>query len=299
MIDLSKINTEARNLNSMNLDKMSGLEIVTLINEEDGKVHKAINEALEEISHVVEAAATAISNGGRIIYIGAGTSGRLGVLDAVECPPTYGVSPGLVVGLIAGGEEAFIKAQEGAEDDSNLAIKELKQIELNSRDIVIGIAASGRTPYVLGGLTFANEMECQTASIAITTNSEVGKVVKLPIEVVVGPEVVAGSTRMKAGTAQKMILNMISTGAMVLNGKVYQNLMVDVVQTNQKLVIRAQNIVIEATGVSRSRAIELLSQSKGSAKLAIAIELTGKNANEAMCLLESSNGNLKDVINNV
>ncbi len=298
MIDLSKINTEARNLRSMQLDQMSAKEIVHLINDEDAKVQSAISSEVDAISKVVDAAAKAIELGGRIIYMGAGTSGRLGVLDAVECPPTYGVSDELVVGLIAGGEKAFVKAQEGAEDSEELAVNDLKKITLCKTDIVIGIAASGRTPYVIGGLNYANAVGCITASIAITNDSAVGKVAKLPIEVVVGPEVVTGSTRMKAGTAQKMILNMISTGAMVLNGKVYQNLMVDVMQTNQKLQVRAQNIVIDATEVSRERAIELLELADGSAKLAIAIEVTGFEVSEVQELLAANNGKLRELVKN-
>lgn len=298
MIDLSKINTEARNIESMNVDLMSPLEIVTLINNEDANVHTAIATQLDKVAVVVEHAASAISKGGRIIYIGAGTSGRLGVLDAVECPPTYGVSDQLVIGLIAGGEKAFVKAQEGAEDSEELAAQDLIDINLNKDDIVVGIAASGRTPYVIGGLRYANQIGCDTASIAITDSSEVGKIAKFPIEVVVGPEVVTGSTRMKAGTAQKMILNMISTGAMILNGKVYQNLMVDVMQTNKKLIVRAQNIVMEATGVERSRAIELLAMADGSAKLAIAIEVTQKEPELVRVQLEKQNGNLRKVIQN-
>lgn len=298
MIDLSKINTEARNIRSMQLDQMNAKEIVHLINDEDAKVQSAISSEVDAISKVVEAAANAIEVGGRIIYMGAGTSGRLGVLDAVECPPTYGVSDQLVIGLIAGGEKAFIKAQEGAEDSEELAVSDLKNIELNVKDFVVGIAASGRTPYVIGGLHYANEIGCKTASIAITKNSEIGKLANFPIEVVVGPEVVTGSTRMKAGTAQKMILNMISTGAMVLNGKVYQNLMVDVMQTNKKLQVRAQNIVIDATEVSRERAIELLDIADGSAKLAIAIEVTGLDVSEVKKLLTDNNGKLRKLVKN-
>ncbi len=297
MIDLKKINTETRNENTINLDLMSASEIVKVINEEDANIQSAINEKLDEISAVVEAAAEVIRNGGRIIYIGAGTSGRLGVLDAVECPPTYGVSDQLVIGLIAGGEKAFIKAQEGAEDSKELAITDLKKIELTTRDLVVGISASGRTPYVIGGLEYANETGATTASIAITTDSAIGKVSKLPIEVVVGPEVVTGSTRMKAGTAQKMILNMISTGAMVLNGKVYQNLMVDVMQTNEKLVVRAQNIVIEATGCEREIAKVYLEKAEGSSKLAICMILNDIDKKQAISILEKSKGNLRKSIN--
>ncbi len=293
MIDLKKINTEGRNPKSTNLDLMSATEIASLINQEDKLIASAISEHMESIGQLVDAAANAIANSGRIIYIGAGTSGRLGVLDAVECPPTYGVSDELVVGLIAGGEKAFVKAQEGAEDSKQLAIDELQQLNLNSNDIVIGIAASGRTPYVIGGLNYANQIGCMTGSIAITNNSEIGKVAKLPVEVVVGPEVVTGSTRMKAGTAQKMILNMISTGAMVLNGKVYQNLMVDVMQTNKKLQVRAQNIVMEVTDATREEATDALEKANGSSKVAIYMLLKNVDYEQAQNELEANQGNLR------
>lgn len=296
MIDLSKINTEGRNPNSTNLDLMSALEITKLINREDQEIANAISNEIESIGKLVEAAAKAIEAGGRLIYIGAGTSGRLGVLDAVECPPTYGVSDQLVVGLIAGGEKAFVKAQEGAEDDPQLAFEELRALNLNSKDIVIGVAASGRTPYVIGGINYANELGCNTGSIAITKDSEIAKVAKLAVEVVVGPEVVTGSTRMKAGTAQKMILNMISTGAMVLNGKVYQNLMVDVMQTNQKLEVRAQNIVMEVTGVTREEATKGLIAAKGSSKVAIYMLVKNCGYEQAISDLEANKGNLRKAL---
>ncbi len=297
MIDLSKINTESRNIKSMDLDLMDANQIVRLINDEDANVHLAIREEIEAISNVVDIAAKTIKNGGRIIYIGAGTSGRLGVLDAVECPPTYGVTDDLIVGLIAGGEKAFIKAQEGAEDDIKLAHFDLKALKLSMLDLVIGIAASGRTPYVIAGINYANKIGCETASIAINRDSEISNVAKHCIEVVVGPEVVSGSSRMKAGSAQKMILNMISTGAMVLNGKVYQNLMVDVIQTNKKLQVRAQNIVMEVTGVSREKAIQLLDKAEGSAKLAIALEATGYELSTIKQLLIENGGKLRAIIN--
>lgn len=293
MIDLKKINTEGRNPKSTDLDLMDATQITKLINQEDQLIATAISTQVESIGKLVEAAAEAIKTGGRIIYIGAGTSGRLGVLDAVECPPTYGVSDQLVIGLIAGGEKAFVKAQEGAEDDPQLAVDELSALNLNSKDIVIGVAASGRTPYVIGGLEYANQLGCSTGSIAITKDSLVGKVAKYPIEVVVGPEVVTGSTRMKAGTAQKMILNMISTGAMVLNGKVYQNLMVDVMQTNQKLQVRAQNIVIEVTGVSRDQAKQALEQAQGSSKVAIYMLIKQVDYQQALADLAVNQGNLR------
>lgn len=295
-IDLSKIATEKRNVNSMNLDALDAKEIVELINNEDVNIQKGITKEIEAIAKVVEVAANTIASNGRIIYIGAGTSGRLGVLDAVECPPTYGVDYDVVIGLMAGGEKAFVKAKEGAEDSKELAVADLKAINLNEKDLVVGIAASGRTPYVIGGLEYAKEIGASTASLAITYNSEVKKYAEYPIEVEVGPEVVTGSTRMKAGTAQKMILNMISTGAMVLNGKVYQNLMVDVMQTNEKLVRRAINIVKMATDCEEETAVQNLEIANGSAKLAIVMILTGLDVNAAKEILSKNNGSIAKVL---
>ncbi len=295
-VDLTKIDTERRNPNSMNLDMMSAKEIVSLINQEDINVQAAIEKEVGAITKVVEAAAKAIACGGRIIYIGAGTSGRLGVLDAVECPPTYGVDFNTVIGLMAGGEEAFIQAQEGAEDSKELAIADLQTNNLTAKDLVVGIAASGRTPYVIGGLEYAAEIGAETASIAITSNSKIAEYANLPIEVVVGPEVVTGSTRMKAGTAQKMILNMISTGAMILNGKVYQNLMVDVMQTNEKLVERAKSIVMMATDCSENVAVEALAKAGGNAKCAIVMLLLVVDAETAKRALIENDGKVAKVL---
>ncbi len=295
-INLDKIATEKQNEKSQALDKMSALEIVSLINHEDQKVAQALAEEIEAISKVVEVAASTIKNKGRIIYIGAGTSGRLGVLDAVECPPTYGVDYNTVIGLMAGGEAAFIKAQEGCEDDPLLAVIDLKKINLKKNDLVVGIAASGRTPYVIGGLDYANEIGANTATIAITYDSQVKNHAKYPIEVEVGAEVVTGSTRMKAGTAQKMILNMISTGAMVLNGKVYKNLMVDVMQTNAKLKVRAKNIVMSATGCTDIVAAKTLEAADGSAKVAIIMILVNCNQKTAVELLAKNEGFINKVL---
>lgn len=292
-IDLTKIATESRNLDTMNIHNASAFEITSLINKEDAKIAKSIEKELTNISKVVEYAGETLNKGGRIIYIGAGTSGRLGVLDAVECPPTYGVSFDTVIGLIAGGEEAFIKAQEGAEDSKELCVEDLKKIKLTENDFLIGVAASGRTPYVIGGLEYASTVGAKSASIAITYNSEIAKYADFVIEVEVGAEVVTGSTRMKAGTAQKMILNAISTGAMILNGKVYQNLMVDVQQTNLKLVQRAKNIVMQATDCSYEVAEEKLEICNGHAKTAIVMILNNVNYDEAIAILEKNNGFIK------
>ena len=297
-MNLEKMTTEARNPRTMSLDQMSTLEIVTAMNNEDSGVPVAVNQVLPQIAQAAQWAELALSNNGRLIYIGAGTSGRLGVLDAVECPPTFGVAPEIVVGLIAGGEKAFVKAVEGAEDSRELGRNDLKNIGLNQKDIVIGIAASGRTPYVLGGLEYANGIGCKTVGISCNKGSAVGKAAQLAIEVEVGPEVLTGSTRLKAGTAQKLVLNMISTASMVRSGKAYQNLMVDVMQTNEKLRVRAENIVIEATGVERSQARRSIDEANGSVKTAITMILAGCSAEEATRRLETAGGHVREAIQN-
>ncbi len=295
-LNLNNMSTETRNPNTMELDMMSPLELVTTMNREDARVPEAIKPALPQIAQCVEWAIASIEAGGRIIYMGAGTSGRLGVLDAVECPPTFGVAPELVVGLIAGGERAFVKAVEGAEDSRELGQEDLVNIHLAPNDIVIGIAASGRTPYVLGGLAYAKETGCHTVAISCNPGSAIGQAAELAIEVVPGPEVLTGSTRLKAGTCQKLILNMISTATMVRTGKAYQNLMVDVMQTNEKLRVRAQNIVMEATGVSRETATEKIDEAHGSAKTAITMILADCTLEEATRRLEQSRGHVREAI---
>ena len=272
---------------------MSELEIVTVMNEEDARVPLAIAKKLPQIAQAAHWAAEAFAQGGRLFYMGAGTSGRLGVLDAAECPPTFGVDPGMVVGLIAGGEKAFIKAVEGAEDDRALGQSDLEAHNLTAKDVVIGIAASGRTPYVLGGLAYARSIGCRTAAIACNPGSAVGKAA---IEVEVGPEVLTGSTRLKSGTAQKLILNMISTASMVRAGKAYQNLMVDVMQTNEKLHVRAENIVIDATGVERAEARRAIDAAGGSVKCAITMLLAGCDADEARRRLDEAKGHVRAAI---
>lgn len=296
MVDLAKLSTEQRNQNSMNLDQMTPIEIATLMNKEDENVISAIHEVLPQIAETIELATDSLKNGGRIIYIGAGTSGRLGVLDAAECPPTFGVEPELVVGLIAGGKNAFIKAIEGAEDSTTLCKEDLIELDLNAKDIVIGLAASGRTPYVIHGIKYAKSIGCKTVAIACSKNSEIGKEAHIAIEPVTGPEVLTGSTRLKAGTAQKLILNMISTGTMVGIGKVYQNLMVDVQQTNEKLVARAQNITMEATGCTREKAKKTLAQAKGEVKTAILMILLDLDYEAAKRKLQESNGVIRTAI---
>ena len=295
-LNLEKLSTETRNRDTMDLDTMTSLEIVTAMNREDRKVPEAIEQVLPAIGAAADLAAQALRRGGRIIYMGAGTSGRLGVLDAVECPPTFGVRPETVVGLIAGGERAFVKAVEGAEDSEQLGEEDLREIGLQKEDFLLGIAASGRTPYVLGGLRYGMKLGCHTAALSCNRDSAIGKAAELKIEVVPGPEVLTGSTRLKAGTCQKMILNMISTAAMVLNGKAYENLMVDVMQTNEKLRVRAQNMVMEATGVDRETAGEKLSQSEGSAKTAITMILADCSCEEARKRLEKAKGHVREAI---
>ena len=295
-LNLKNMSTETRNQNTMNLDIMSPLEVVTVMNQEDAKVPAAITPALPNIAQCVTWAIASIEAGGRIIYMGAGTSGRLGVLDAVECPPTFGVAPEVVVGLIAGGEKAFVKAVEGAEDSRELGRQDLIDINLQKRDIVIGIAASGRTPYVLGGLAYAQEMGCHTVGISCNPGSAVGAAAELAIEVVPGPECLTGSTRLKSGTCQKLILNMISTATMVGCGKAYQNLMVDVMQTNEKLVVRAQNIVMEATGCEREVAAEKIAIAGGNAKTAITMILADCGLEEAKERLAKAKGHVREAI---
>ena len=295
-LNLKNMSTETRNQRTMDLDIMSPLEIVTVMNQEDAKVPAAITPVLPQIAQCVTWAIESIEAGGRIIYMGAGTSGRLGVLDAVECPPTFGVDHGVVVGLIAGGYGAFDRPIETAEDRPELGRQDLIDRNLESRDIVIGIAASGRTPYVLGGLAYAREVGCRTVAISCNAGSPIGAAADLAIEVVPGPECLTGSTRLKAGTCQKLILNMISTATMVRCGKAYQNLMVDVLQSNEKLAVRAQNIVMEATGCDRDTAAEKLSAAEGNAKTAITMILADCSVEEARARLSKARGHVREAI---
>lgn len=295
-INLGSMTTEARNQASINLDTMSSLEIVQLMNKEDEKVPAAIKGVLPLIAETVDRVVEAFERGGRLFYLGAGTSGRLGVVDASECPPTFGVSDGMVIGLIAGGESAFIKAVEGAEDSMELCVEDLKKRNLTSKDAVIGIAASGRTPYVIGGLDYARSLGCFTAAISCNCGSEIGKHSDIKIEVSPGPEILTGSTRLKSGTTQKLILNMISTASMIRIGKCYKNFMVDVVQSNAKLHVRAQNIVMETTGVDRERAKEVLEKAGGSVKTAIVMILLSCGKEEAEKKLDIAKGHIRKAI---
>lgn len=296
MVDLSKLTTEQRNPLTLELDTFSALQIAQAMNAEDANAVKAVERVLPQVAQAIDWAAACLAAGGRIIYLGAGTSGRLGVLDAVECPPTFGVDSDVVVGLIAGGEDAFVKAREGAEDDASQGEQDLRAIDLCEHDLVVGIAASGRTPYVIGGLSYARELGCKTAALACVPSSRIGKVAELAIEPVTGPEVLTGSTRLKAGTAQKLVLNMISTGAMTLSGKVYQNLMVDVKQTNEKLHARARNIVVEACNCDPEVASAALEEADGSVKLAVTSILLGLPADQAAEALAASGGHVRQAL---
>lgn len=292
MLDLSKMTTETRNLNTMGLDRMSALEIVSAMNREDALIPLAISKVLPQIAQVVEKTKDAFLSGGRLIYTGAGTSGRLGVLDASECPPTFGVPPTMVVGLIAGGDYALRNAAEGAEDLFDAGEADLKEIGLNKNDIVIGVAASGRTPYCLGGMEYAKTLGCVTACVVCNQNSPMAQCAQYPIEIVPGPEVLTGSTRLKSGTSQKMVLNMISTGAMVLIGKSYQNLMVDMIPSNEKLVKRAVRIVCEATGVEDEAAEAAIKNGDGTVKTAIVMLLAHCDADQAKQRLDQVHGHV-------
>lgn len=298
-IDLEKLTTESRNQNTLDIDKVSTLEMVKKINDEDKMVAIAVEAELPKIAEAIDGIVNRMHKGGRLIYIGAGTSGRLGILDASECPPTYGVSEELVQGLIAGGKEAIFRAKEGAEDSKELAVEDLKNKSLNENDIVVGLAASGRTPYVIGGLEYGNEIGALTVSITCNANSEVAKAAKISIAPVVGPEVVTGSTRLKSGTAQKLVLNMLSTGTMIKLGKVYGNLMVDVRATNEKLVERAKRIVCEATGITREESEKILEETNFDVKLSIFMILSKLNKDEAKKVLDENKGYIAEALKSI
>ena len=290
---LSTLITEQRNLNSMHVDSLSALEIVQLMNQEDKQVPLAIEKCLPQIAQAVECIVAAFQQGGRLVYIGAGTSGRLGVLDASECPPTFGVSPEMVKGIIAGGERALRHPIEGAEDSKAQAVVDLQTIHFSSKDVLVGIAASGRTPYVIGALEYAKSLGSVTVSIASNPNSAMANIVDIAIDTVVGPEVLTGSSRLKSGTAQKLVLNMLTTASMILMGKCYQNLMVDVQASNEKLKARAIRIVMQATDCDKALAEETLKQADQNAKLAIMMILSGLDRVQAEALLEKNHGKLQ------
>lgn len=273
--NLHQLQTEMRNAASERLDQMSALEIVTLMNQEDQKVALAVEQVLPEVAQVVELITQALEMGGRLLYIGAGTSGRLGVLDAAECPPTFGTDPAQVRGIIAGGTAALTVAVEGAEDSFSLGQEDVREADVQAGDVVVGIAASGRTPYVIGALEEAKKRQAVTISLACNPGSEINNGVDVSINLAVGPEVVTGSTRLKAGSATKMVLNMLTTASMVRVGKVYGNLMVNVQATNHKLRERAKQIVMQVTGIDYPEAEALIGKAAGDVKLAIVMQLTG------------------------
>lgn len=295
-IDLSQMITEGRNPASQNIDELSTEAMLRVINDEDKKVALAVEAIVPQIAQVVDAITAAFSKGGRLIYCGAGTSGRLGILDASECPPTFGTPRSQVVGLIAGGHTAILQAVENAEDNVEQGSQDLKDIDFNANDVLVGIAASGRTPYVLGALAYAKQQGAFSAALTCNPNSPMSQAADVAITPVVGPEVVTGSSRMKAGTAQKLVLNMLTTGAMIRSGKVYGNLMVDVEATNQKLVQRQINIVKQATDCDDATAQQALNACHGHCKTAIVMVLAGLDASEAKALLKQNSGFIRNAL---
>ncbi|SHO55245.1 N-acetylmuramic acid 6-phosphate etherase [Vibrio quintilis] len=293
---LSQLVSEERNPETMDIDLLSTSSILKRLNQQDKLVPFAVEKQIPQIATAVDLITEAFKQGGRLIYTGAGTSGRLGVLDAAECPPTFGVPDNMVVGLIAGGKEAMFKAQEGAEDSTVSATEDLKKINFNHKDILIGIAASGRTPYVLGALDYGNHIGAHTIAISCNPDSPAAETAKIAISPVVGPEALSGSTRLKSGTAQKLVLNMLTTASMIRLGKSYQNLMVDVQATNKKLEARAIRIVMQATDCDKPTAEKLLSISQNNAKIAILMQLTGMDYPEAIKTLSQSQGFLRKAI---
>ena len=293
MVKIDNLGTEKRNPKTENLDSLPTLEILQIMNEEDQNVLNTIKNALPQIDALVKECINAYNSGGRIIYIGAGTSGRLGLMDAVEVVPTF--NSDRFVGLIAGGEHAFVKAVEGAEDSKELCVNDLKDLDFNNKDILIGIAASGRTPYVIGGIEYAKQLGVKTGCVVCNFDSQIAKLVDYPIEVNAGPEVVTGSTRLKSGTCQKIILNMISTCTMIGVGKVYKNLMIDVRPTNEKLIERCRNIVMGCTGCDHDTADRVLNETNNSTKLAVTMILFNKTLEEAKQALEQAGGIVRNV----
>lgn len=290
---LNHLTTEQRNPNSESIDQLNALEIVQLVNREDAKIAAAVAAQAEVIAEAIETIVARMRRGGRLLYIGAGTSGRLGVLDAAECPPTFNTPPELVVGIIAGGTEALTRAIEGAEDHPEYADRDLQNYRLSESDVLVGIATSGRTPYVIGGLDYARKMGAATIGLSCNQDSELAKVAQCMITPVVGPEVISGSTRMKAGTATKMVLNMLTTGTMVRLGKTYGNLMVDLRATNQKLMERSRRIVSMLTGSSDEQAESLLDRCDGEVKTAIVAQSRHVDAETARRLLKRADGHLR------
>ncbi|HEK2837539.1 TPA: N-acetylmuramic acid 6-phosphate etherase [Proteus mirabilis] len=295
-IDLSNLVTESRNHHSEHIDTLSTLEMLKVINNEDKKVPFAVEATLPHIARLVDKVVTAFSQGGRLIYCGAGTSGRLGILDASECPPTYGTPHDMVIGLIAGGHKVILQAVENAEDNVQLGAEDLRQLNFNAKDVLVGIAASGRTPYVIGALEYARSLGAVTGAISCNPDSPIAQRADIAITPIVGPEVVTGSSRMKAGTAQKLVLNMITTGAMIKMGKVFGNLMVDVEATNAKLIERQIRIVMQATECERATAEQALAQCQRHCKTAILMILAGVDAQQATQLLAQNKGFIRQAL---
>ncbi|RJX70527.1 N-acetylmuramic acid 6-phosphate etherase [Vibrio sinensis] len=293
---LANLISEGRNPDTMDIDLLSSLEIVSRLNEQDKLVPLAVEKVLPAIAQSVDKITEAFKNEGRLVYMGAGTSGRLGVLDASECPPTFGVSDKMVVGLIAGGHGALLKAKEGAEDSPQMGIDDLKAINFTNRDVLVGIAASGRTPYVIGALEYANSLGATSIALSCNPDSAIAHIAQIAISPVVGPEALTGSTRLKSGTAQKLVLNMLTTASMIRIGKSYQNLMVDVKATNRKLIARAARIVIQATDCDNELAQKTLEQTDYDVKLAILMILTGLDKASAYEQLHRQNGFLRRAV---
>lgn len=291
-IDLSKLDTEKINKNTVNIDRVSTVEMITLMNNEDFTVAEAVKKEVKNIAKAVDIIHERLSEGGRLIYVGAGNSGRLGVLDACECPPTFGVNEGVVIGILSGGYDATVRANEGSEDIEEGAIEELKRIKLCEKDAIVGLSASGRTPYVKGALKYAKKLGSTHIAISCVKDAEISSLGQVAIEIITGAEVVTGSTRLKAGTAQKMVLNMLSTGAMIKCGKVYGNYMVDVRANNNKLVERSKKIIMECTSVDREKAEKYLQESDKNVKVAVFMILSGLNKQESIELLAKNDNTI-------
>ncbi|MER9553931.1 N-acetylmuramic acid 6-phosphate etherase [Mesorhizobium sp. M0323] len=296
MSELERLVSEDRNPKTMDIDLLPTLEVLRKINDEDKGVAAAVEKVIPDIAAAVDRIVSAFQDGARLVYMGAGTSGRLGVLDASECPPTFGVPEHMVVGLIAGGVDALVHSAEGAEDDPKQGIKALQDIKLTADDVVVGIAVSGRTPYVIGGLTYAKEVGATTVALSCNPRSTIAGIADIAISPVVGPEVLTGSTRLKSGTAQKLVLNMLSTASMIRIGKSYQNLMVDLNPSNKKLVARAVRIVMQTTGCAAQQARQALDQTGNDVKLAILVTITGMGVEEARKALANAGGFLRKAI---
>ncbi|WP_457152839.1 N-acetylmuramic acid 6-phosphate etherase [Mesorhizobium sp. P5_C1] len=296
MSELDRLISEGRNPRTMDIDLLPTIDVLRKINDEDEAVPAAVEKVVPEIAAAVDRIVLAFQKGARLIYMGAGTSGRLGVLDASECPPTFGVPEGMVVGLIAGGPDALVRSTEGAEDDPKMGARALQEIGLTSDDVVVGIAVSGRTPYVIGGLSYARQVGAATVALSCNPASTIAGIADIAISPVVGAEVLTGSTRLKSGTAQKLVLNMLTTASMIRIGKSYQNLMVDLNPSNKKLVARATRIVMQTTGCAAQQAKQALAQTGNDVKLAILMTITGLGVEEARVALGKAGGFLRKAI---